>query len=107
MGEFKGGDENINRNGRPVGSRNKYTKQIKEAFGLLLENNLEHLGEWLNSVAEEDPKAALDIVLKMSERFVPRLKQTDITSDGENIMSALKFNFGPPIDSEKRDQDEE
>ena len=108
MGEFKGGDHNINRAGRKKGTQNKYTKQIKEAFGMLLENNLEHLSVWLAQVAADDPKAALDIVLKMSERFVPRLKQTDITSDGENIMDALQFRFGPAIDdTEKRDVDEE
>ena len=106
MGEFRGGDENINRNGRRKGTQNKYTVQIKEAFGLLLENNLEHLSQWLAQVAADDPKAALDIVLRMSERFVPKLKQTDITSDGENIMDALKFKFGPAItDTDKREDE--
>lgn len=107
MSGFRGGDENINRDGRKKGTQNKYTKQIKEAFGLLLENNLDNLSTWLAQVAADDPKAALDIMMRMSERFVPKLRQTDITSDGENIMQGLKFNFGPPIDSEKREQDDE
>lgn len=107
MSGFRGGDENINRAGRQKGSLNKYNKQIKEAFGMLLENNLDNLSTWLAQVAADDPKAALDIMMRMSERFVPKLRQTDITSDGENIMKGLKFNFGPAIDSDKREQDDE
>jgi len=107
MSGFRGGDENINRAGRKQGTQNKYTKQIKEAFGMLLENNLDNLSTWLSDVAEEDPKAALDIMMRMSERFVPKLRHTDITTDGEKILNSLKFNFGPPIDSDKRESDEE
>ena len=107
MGEWRGPEGSINKNGRKKGSQNKYTKQIKEAFGMLLENNLDNLSEWLAQVAADDPKAALDIMMRMSERFVPKLRHTDITTDGEKILNSLKFNFGPPIDSEKREQDEE
>lgn len=108
MGEFRGGDHNINRAGRTPGTTNKYTKQVKEAFGLLLEGNLDNLSIWLSQVAADDPKAALDIMLRMSERFVPKLRQTDITSDGEKILNTIKFNFGPPIDdAENRNIDEE
>jgi hypothetical protein len=104
---FEKNDPNINRNGREKGSSNKYTKQIKEAFGMLLEGNLDNLSIWLSQVAADDPKAALDIMMKMSERFVPRLSSTDITSDGEQILQNIKFDFGPPIDSDERDSTEE
>jgi len=107
MSGFRGGDENINRAGRQKGTTNKHTKQIKQAFGMLLEGNLDNLSIWLAQVAADDPKAALDIMLRMSERFVPKLRHTDITTDGEKILNSLKFNFGPPIDSDKRESDEE
>ena len=99
--------ENINRAGRKTGTSNKYTKQVKEAFGMLLENNLDNLSIWLAQVAADDPKAALDIVMRMSERFVPKLRHTDITSDGENILNSLKFKFGPAIDDSKNRETEE
>lgn len=97
-----------NPSGRKKGSMNKYNKQIKEAFGMLLENNLDNLSTWLAQVAADDPKAALDIMMRMSERFVPKLRHTEIEG-GENILNSLKFNFGPPIDDkENRDvQDED
>lgn len=102
---FKGGDHNINREGRKKGSQNQYTKQIKEAFGMLLEGNLDNLSTWLSQVAADDPKAALDIMMRMSERFVPKLRQTDITSDGEQILQNIKFDFGPTLDSDKREDE--
>ena len=98
--------ESGNPEGRKPGSQNKYTKQIKEAFGLLLEGNLDNLSRWLEAVAAEDPKAALDIMMRMSERFVPKLRSTEITgADGEDIFKGLQFRFGPPIDSPEREEE--
>lgn len=105
---FKPGQSG-NPEGRKKGSQNKYTKQVKEAFGMLLENNLDNLSMWLADVAADDPKAALDIMMRMSERFVPKLRSTEITgADGEDLFAKVKFNFGPSVnDEENRVQDEE
>lgn len=107
MSGWKGPENSINRDGRKRGSQNKYTKQIKEAFGMLLEGNLDNLSIWLAQVAAEDPKGALDIMMRMSERFVPKLKQTEITgADGEDLFKNVKFDFGPSIDdTEKREEE--
>ena len=102
---FKPG-ESGNPEGRKKGSMNKYNKQIKEAFGQLLEGNLDNLSLWLSEVAADNPKEALDIMLRMSERFVPKLRSTEITG-GEDLMKNVKFNFGPPVDSDQREQEEE
>ena len=105
-GQFTSDDPRINREGRARGSMNKYTKQIKEAFGLLLENNLDNLSQWLEQVAAEDPKAALDIMMKMSERFVPKLSQQALTDgEGGDLFKNVRFEFGPPIDSDQREED--
>lgn len=102
---FEKGDPNINRKGRT--SPNKATKEIKEAFALLLSNNLDEMAEWLQSVAESDPKAAMELMIKLSERFVPKLAQTQLTDgDGGDLFKNVSFNFGPPIDSDERDQEE-
>ena len=91
---FKKG-ESGNPEGRKKGSMNKYTKQTKEAFGLLLEGNLENLSLWLEQVAMDDPKAAMDIVIKLSERFVPRLSQQQITDgEGGDLFKNISFKFG-------------
>ena len=101
---FEKDDPNINRSGRT--GPNNSTKQIKEAFALLLSDNLDEMSQWLSSVAATEPKAALDIMLKMSERFVPKLAQTQLTDgEGGDLFKSVSFNFGPPIDSIERDQE--
>ena len=102
---FKKDDPNINRKGRS--GPNNATKQIKAAFSLLLENNLDEMGRWLIQVSHDDPKAALDIMIKLSERFVPKLSQQALTNeDGSDLFKNVAFNFGPPTDSDQREQDE-
>ena len=102
---FKKGDPNINREGRK--GPNQATKQIKEAFAMLLDENLGDMSTWLEQVSQDDPKAALELMIKLSERFVPKLSQQALTNeDGSDLFKSVSFNFGPPIDSNDRDQEE-
>lgn len=102
---FKKGDPNIHKGGRT--GPNHATKQIKEAFALLLEENLDEMSTWLEQVSRDDPKAAIELMIKLSERFVPKLSQQALTNeDGSDLFKSVHFNFGPPIDSNQRDQEE-
>ena len=84
-----------NPDGRKKGSQNKYTKQVKEAMGMLLEGNLDNLSIWLAQIAADDPAKAMDIVIRLSERFVPKLSQQQITGgDGEDLFKNISFKFG-------------
>ena len=92
---FTPGDPNINRNGRPKGSTNKITEDLREAFALVLENKLPDLDLLLARVAADDPAKAIDLMLKLSNRFLPELARTEITGkDGEDLFKNLKFDFG-------------
>lgn len=73
--------------GRKSGAKNKATKDIKEAYKLLIENNIDNLTIWLERVAETNPNAALNYISALSEFVVPKLArtETDITSNGEQI----------------------
>lgn len=64
--------------GSRKGKPNKATKEIREAFKLLVEDNLPNMKVWLSDVAEEDPEKALNIILKMSEFIVPKLQRQEI-----------------------------
>ena len=64
--------------GSRKGIPNKATKEIREAFKLLVEGNLDNMKVWLSDVAEEDPEKALNILLKMSEFVVPKLQRQEI-----------------------------
>lgn len=100
---FKGGDENINRAGRKKGTLNKNTKQIREAYQKLTEDNLDNMSIWLSQIAGDDPAKAMDLMLRLSEYIIPKLGRQEITgNDGEDLFKNVKFQFGPDINSDER-----
>tara|TARA_R110002020_G_scaffold445881_1_gene657835 strand:+ start:86 stop:409 length:324 start_codon:yes stop_codon:yes gene_type:complete len=101
MGEFRGGDENINRAGRKKGTKNKNTRLIREAYQKLTEDNLDNMNRWLMQTAQEDPSKAMDLMLKLSEYIIPKLARQEITgNDGEDLFKNVKFEFGPDINDD-------
>lgn len=102
---FTPGDPNINRNGRPKGSRNHVTKVIEEQFGNVLENKLPDLERWIMQTAQENPAKAADLLMRLSERFLPLIARTEITGkDGEDLFKDLKFDFGTDKEEPKDDE---
>lgn len=98
MSGFRGGDDNINRNGRPKGSQNRATKQIREAYQKLTEDNLDNMSIWLADIAAEDPAKAMDMMLRLSEYIIPKLARQEVTGqDGKDLFQNIKFQFGPDI----------
>lgn len=95
---FRGGDENINRAGRKPGSKNKATKEIREAYQKLTEDNLENMSVWLAQIASDDPAKAMDMMLRLSEYIIPKLARQEVVgNDGEDLFKNVKFQFGPDI----------
>jgi len=93
-----------NPNGRPKGSKNKITQDIRAAFKMVLENRLPDLEQLLARVAADDPAKAIDLMLKLSNRFVPELSRQEITGlDGEDLFKNLKFDFGNADDNRTDD----
>lgn len=83
-----------NPNGRPKGASNKDTRKIKDAFHMLLENNLDNMTEWLGKIAAKDPVKATELMLRLSEFIVPKLARTEVTgSDGEDLLKNVSFTF--------------
>ncbi len=90
--------------GRPVGATAKIriSDKVREAFELLLAGAAPHLEDWLIRTAQKNPDKALDLWVKISERFVPTLSRTEITGkDGEsfapitiNLPALPKFTIG-------------
>jgi len=92
---FSKNDPNINREGRTPGIPNRATQKMKEAFALLVEGNLDNMTLWLEQIAQDDPKSAMEIVIKLSERFVPKLTQQALTdADGGDLFKNIQFRFG-------------
>ena len=102
---FKPG-ESGNPNGRPKGTKNQFTLELKNAFKMVLTNKMPELEQWIDRIALEDPARATEIVIKLTERFLPRIAQTQVTNDkGENLFKDITFSFGKPL--HKDDQPDE
>jgi hypothetical protein len=98
---FRGGDHNINRAGRKPGSKNKATKEIREAYQKLTEDNLDNMSLWLSQIAGEDPAKAMDLMLRLSEYIIPKLARQEVVgNDGEDLFKNVKFQFGPDVNDE-------
>jgi hypothetical protein len=75
------------RRGRPRGSPNKSTAEVREAVARLVSMNIEDADEWLSMVAygdeelgvKADPGKALDLLAKISEFHLPKLARTELT----------------------------
>ena len=90
-----------NPNGRPKGAGNKVTNKIKEAYQMLVENNLDNMTEWLGEIAERNPKEAMELMLKLSEYIIPKLARQEVVgADGKDLFDNMKFEFGPDINDE-------
>ncbi len=87
---FETNKERINKNGRPKGSRNKATTEIREKFQDLIESNFEQLEKDLKTLrASERVKAILDLA-----KFVlPTLKSTEVDLTTSNNFQPIKIEW--------------
>jgi hypothetical protein len=100
------GPEDQRSNGRPKGSPNKVTMEIREAYQRLVEGNLENMTTWLTQVAADDPEKAFDLMIKLSEYVIPKLARQEVTgADGEDLFKNVKFEFGPDINDQIERED--
>ena len=77
QGKFVAGNS-----GRPVGSKNQTSSQIRDTFQLLLENNLEKIQDDLN---ELEPKDRIKLLLDLSNYILPKLRTTEYKGEAQNI----------------------
>lgn len=98
---FKPGQSG-NPNGRPKGSRNKHTEDIRSAYQNLVEMNLENMTGWIREIAANDPARAMDTMIKLSEYILPRLARQELTGPaGEDLFKNVKFDFGPDANDQE------
>ena len=78
--------------GRPKGKPNKTTTEIREAYQAFVENNIDDFQVWLSQI--DDPAKRFQIIIQISEYFVPKLNRTEVTGqDGKDLFSNVTFNF--------------
>lgn len=81
--------------GRKKGTPNKNTQEIREAYQRLVEGNLDNMTKWLDTIAEDNPEKAMDMMLKLSEYMIPKLARQEIVGDGgEDLFKNITLQFG-------------
>lgn len=70
-----------NPEGRPSGAKDKIQSDIKESFQQLVEGNLTNIETWLKEVAAKDPAKAIDLIIRLSEFILPKIKTIDLNAN--------------------------
>ena len=88
--------------GRQKGTANKATTRLREAYSDLLENNISRVQELFDKVAEKNPEKALELLLKLSEFALPKLRAIEVNNEPEDKHTSLNINIidtGVPLAS--------
>ncbi len=73
-----------NPNGRPKGSLNRNTTELKEAIKIILDSELSKVQKYL---AQLKPKERLEFIVKLLPYVVSKQNQIDHTTNGESLTS--------------------
>lgn len=75
--------------GRKKGTPNKSHSKVRDAFALLLEDNLEQLEA---DLAELEPKDRVRLLLDLAKYVVPQLKQTELKQNEDSpVIPVINF----------------
>ena len=78
--------------GRKAGTPNKATTEIKEAFQMLLEDNLPTLQRDISSL---EPKERVKFMLELASFIIPKMKSVDLKEDKtETILIDFNESIG-------------
>ena len=93
-GRFAEGNE-----GRPKGSVNKSSNEIREAFQMLLEDNLPTLKRDISSL---EPKERVKFMLDLASFIIPKMKAIDVKSENTETIT---IDFNESIGWDKTDEE--
>jgi hypothetical protein len=82
--------------GRPPGSTNKVTRDVRAALTQFAEGNVEKLQTWLDAVAKDDPARAADLFIRVLEYHIPKLARTELSGSEGNGKLNVQISFVDP-----------
>jgi hypothetical protein len=84
--------------GRKKGSPNKTTIEIRDAFQILIENNLNQLQDDLDYL---EPLARIKILIELSKFILPQMKAVDVNLDAKPEVRLISLGFGVKPEEKK------
>ena len=81
----------IKTGGRTTGTPNKVSKDVREAYQALIESNLENMNSWLTEVSKENPAKALELMIRLSDFVLPKLKQIEFNDNEYDNPAVITF----------------
>jgi len=83
--------------GRPAGSPNRATTEVREALAELVVGNVPRLQEWLDRLAKHNPKAAFEVYVKLLEFCLPKLAR--ITVEQSAVQQTITVCWRDPTNN--------
>lgn len=88
-----------NNRGRPKGSPNRATADVRAAIAVFAEGNAHKLQDWLDRIADgsdgvkPDPAKAADLYLRAIEYHIPKLARTEVTGQDGGPVEVSGINI--------------
>ncbi len=79
--------------GRPVGAVNRSTEQMKLSIARATNRVLDDLPTIMDKLMKEDPKAAVDLSIKLLEFNLPKLSRTEMRAEIEQKIHQIAVNI--------------
>jgi len=79
--------------GRPVGALNRSTEQMKLSIARATNRVLDDLPTIMDKLMREDPKAAVDLSIKLLEFNLPKLSRTEMRAEIEQRIHQIAVNI--------------
>ena len=91
--------------GRPVGALNRSTEEMKLTIARATNKALNNLPVVMDKLMVDDPKAAMDLALKLLEFNLPKLSRTEMRAEIEQKIQQISVNIIRKDANQHRDND--
>lgn len=88
--------------GRPKGTKNRVSTDVRQAYLDLIVSNLPNIELWLERVAQRSPEKALEFIVKLSPFVIP--KKLDVEIDTITPVTIVIPNLNDTNDTNDTDE---
>jgi hypothetical protein len=79
--------------GRPPGAPNRSTEQMKLSIARATNRVLDNMPAILDKLIKEDPKAAVDLAIKLMEFHIPKMSRIEMRAEIEQKIQQISVNI--------------